>query len=96
MFNDLQHIVNRKRVHKRTFASTLAEKLRVRTMRRLLFAAVGVTVAILLYVGIFIIPLWLGGSLITSTVKAATGSCGQFYNVEKFVDGEWFCPSPSR
>lgn len=35
--------------------------------------------------------LWLTGSLVTSGVKAVSGSCGKTYPVEKVVSGNWFC-----
>lgn len=36
--------------------------------------------------------LWLGGSVLTSVIKATTNSCDTIYPVETLVNGDWFCP----
>ena len=36
---------------------------------------------------------YIGGSVITSAVKAASKDCGVIYNIENLLDGDWFCPS---
>jgi hypothetical protein len=53
-------------------------------------------VALIVVVGfvfsIAVAKVWVAGSLITSTVKAASEKCGTTYVVEGFVRGDWFCP----
>ena len=39
------------------------------------------------------ILLWFGGSVITSTIKALTDSCGKRYEAEIVFGGDWFCPT---
>lgn len=34
---------------------------------------------------------WLGGSVLTSGVKAFAGDCGKRYPVEAVFRGNWFC-----
>lgn len=36
--------------------------------------------------------IYVGGSLVTSGVKAATDNCGETYGAESMFDGDWFCP----
>ena len=47
---------------------------------------------IIVWLGLGAFSLWVGGSLITSGVKAVTEDCGKTYGIEKFVSGDWFCP----
>jgi len=35
--------------------------------------------------------LWLGGSTLTSGIKAVTGHCGERYPIESILSGDWFC-----
>lgn len=36
--------------------------------------------------------VWLGGSVITSGVKAVAENCDSRYPVEAVFSGDWFCP----
>lgn len=45
-----------------------------------------------LYLSVFLIPIWLTGSIATSLIKKATGECRQVYGIEKYhIQGDWFC-----
>lgn len=37
--------------------------------------------------------IWLGGSVLTSGIKAGTDSCGSTYGAEVVFSGDWFCPN---
>jgi hypothetical protein len=36
--------------------------------------------------------LWVGASIVTSSVKALMDNCDTTYKVEVVVGGDWFCP----
>lgn len=39
---------------------------------------------------------YVGGSVITSGVKAISNDCGNEYPVEVVFGGNWFCPSEKK
>lgn len=49
------------------------------------------TVALIL--GVIVVKVWFWGSLLTSSVKAVSGSCQKTYGIESIplINGNWFC-----
>lgn len=57
-------------------------------------AVIGLWVGLVcLAIGLFVLKIWIVGSLLTSTVKVASGDCGKHYPIEHVMSGNWFCPS---
>lgn len=40
--------------------------------------------------------IWLGVSVVTSGVKAGTENCGTTYKIERYIQGDWFCPEEKK
>ena len=51
-------------------------------------------IAAILWLAVVAGGLYVAGSLVVSGVKAATSNCSKHFVAEKFVSGDWFCPTP--
>lgn len=51
-----------------------------------------IVVFMLMMIPATILSIHLGGSLITSGIKASTQQCGTELGAEAVFNGDWFCP----
>lgn len=51
-----------------------------------------IVVFMLMVIPATILIIYLGGSLITSGIKASTQQCGTELGAEAVFNGDWFCP----